>query len=683
MKSSDHPSQWQKKGVMLSVGALVAVVAALAVCEFQGWPFLRGPLERGLSQRLDRRVAFGDQFALHLLGSIRLSTNSLTMASPGSAPDMLNAVNTSIDIPYSTAFNLIRSKKEPMRITALLLDRLDANLTRDAQGKANWQLAPQAADPAASSSMALPRFDKLVVKSGRLQMQDEIVKLNLDAQLSTTEGDQTHGAAGGLLIDGKGSYLKRPFDLHIKSSGVLPLAASPDVAVSVPISVHASAGSSKFSFEGKGIDVLTLSTFDGALSLSGPSMAAVGDAAGLTLPTTSPFTLKGQLSRRGNVWTLQQTNLKVGGSQLGGAFTFDRGLKVPMLTGELTGSRFVLSDLAPAFGAQAPGTGNPPPPDGRVVPQRTFDIPSLKAMDASVKVKLKRVELGSLFAQPLEPLDGNLSLKSGVLTISDLQATTADGQVTGSVGLNGNPKPPLWDANVRWKGIRLEQWLSPRNQFAAKDQPNKTARDKGKQNRYVTGQLGGHALLHGQGNSASQMLGSMEGEAQAWVQDGMVSHLVVEAIGLDVAQALGVVVVGDDLMPMRCAVVRVKAHQGALTPEVAVVDTEDSTILVTGSLSLLDERLGLVMTSKPKDVSPLTLRSPLKVGGTFADPKFSLEPKPLGLKVISAIALGFINPLASLIPLIDLGEKTDGGCQVALSRLKGDQPKMNTKTTQQ
>ncbi|MDI1258321.1 AsmA family protein [Aquabacterium sp.] len=659
-----------KTGTLLVLGILTTAIATVAVCEYQGWPFLRGPLERTLSQKLQRRIVLGDQFSLHLLGAIRLSTNALTIGSPGSAPDLLNAVNARLDLPYSTVFGLMGvGPREPIRITSLELDRMDATLSRDVQGQANWQFAPKSAKPTDSPGLDLPRFDKLVVKAGRLQMQDDLMKLNLDAQVSTTEGDQAQGGSG-LLINGKGHYLKRPFDLRIKSSGVLPLAASPDSAMAVPITVEASAGQSKFRFNGQGVDVLTLSDLDGTLTLSGPSLAAVGDAVGVTLPTTTLFSLKGRLSKKGDVWSLKQTNLDVGTSQLGGSFTFDRRPKVPLLTGELTGSRFVLSDLAPAFGAQAPGAKNPPPPGGRVVPQRTFDIPSLHAMNADLKVRLKRVELGSLFARPLEPLDGQLKLQSGVLTISDLLASTADGRVNGRVSLDGNPKPPTWSADVHWQGIRLEQWLSPRNQFVGKEEL-----DKGAQSRYVTGQLGGHAKLHGQGNSASQMLATMDGDAQAWVQDGTVSHLVVEAIGLDVAQALGVVVIGDDLMPMHCAAVRVKAQQGALKPEVGVIDTKDSTILVSGSLSLVDESLDLVMTAKPKDFSPLTLRSPLRVQGTFADPKFRLEAKPLGLKVISAVALGFINPLASIIPLIDLGDKTDGGCQQALAKLKGDRPK--------
>jgi hypothetical protein len=71
----------------------------------------------------------------------------------------------------------------------------------------------------------------------------------------------------------------------------------------------------------------------------------------------------------------------------------------------------------------------------------------------------------------------------------------------------------------------------------------------------------------------------------------------------------------------------------------------------------------------------MTLRTPVKIEGTFAQPKVSLQAKPLGLKVISAVALGFVNPLAALIPLIDVGTPGDGGCQVALAQLKGDRPK--------
>jgi len=656
----------QRKGVLLALLVVAALIAGLAVCEYRGWPFLRAPLERGLGQRLDRRIDLGERFALHLLGAVRLSTNALVLGGVGNGPNLMEARDTRLELPYGTVFDLLRANRhEPLRITLLEVDGLNVALARDARGLANWHLTPEPQATANTPAVEMPRFGRLVVKDGRVQMQDDLLKLQLDAQVNTNEGDQVaSGSDAGLVVIGGGHYLKKPFDLSVKSGGLLPLAAASTTPVTVPITIKANAGPSRFTFVGQGSGLLTLSDLDGTLTLSGPSMAAVGDAVGVTLPTTTFFSLKGRLGKIGDVWSLRQADLRVGTSKLGGTFTFDRRTPVPLLTGELTGSRFVLGDLAPAFGAPAPGANNPAPPQGRVLPQRSFDIPSLHAMNARLKVKLQSVELGAVFAQALEPLDGDLSLQSGVLTITNLLARTADGQVSGQVKLNANPQPPLWDADVRWQGIKLEQWLSPRNEFAGKDTSP----------RYVTGQLGGHAQLHGQGNSAAQMLGSMDGVAQAWVQDGQVSHLMVEAVGLDVAQALGVIITGDKLLPMQCAVVRMKAQHGELKPEVAIVDTSDSTLLASGSLSLVDEKLDLLMTAKPKDISPLALRSPVTVQGTFAEPKVGLKAKPLGTKVVAAVALGFVNPLASIIPFIDVGKRGDGGCQQALNHLKGDRP---------
>ena len=41
------------------------------------------------------------------------------------------------------------------------------------------------------------------------------------------------------------------------------------------------------------------------------------------------------------------------------------------------------------------------------------------------------------------------------------------------------------------------------------------------------------------------MLASLDGTARLWVRDGTVSHLLVEAAGIDVAQALGVYIKGE------------------------------------------------------------------------------------------------------------------------------------------
>jgi AsmA family protein len=161
-----------------------------------------------------------------------------------------------------------------------------------------------------------------------------------------------------------------------------------------------------------------------------------------------------------------------------------------------------------------------------------------------------------------------------------------------------------------------------------------------------------------------------------WTQ-GTLSHLVVEAAGLDIAQGLGLLLRGDDALKVDCGAADLRVRDGRVTPQVFLVDTRDSTLWLTGGLSLADERLQLVAHVQPKDFSPLTLRTPLHIDGTLAAPVLSLEKGPLLRRVVPAVLLAMINPLAALIPLLDPGQ-TDApgvaGCQALATRARATAP---------
>jgi uncharacterized protein involved in outer membrane biogenesis len=189
----------------------------------------------------------------------------------------------------------------------------------------------------------------------------------------------------------------------------------------------------------------------------------------------------------------------------------------------------------------------------------------------------------------------------------------------------------------------------------------------------VSGQLKGLAQLRGQGASTAKLLASLNGTVDTWVADGRISHLVVEAIGLDVAKVLGIVITGDKPLPMNCAAAHLTASKGQVVPDTAVVDTPASTVLVSGNMSLVNERLALTVTAQPKSMSPLSLRTPLHVEGTFVNPHVTLDPNPLGIKVLASLALAAVNPLAALIPLVDVGDSDTNGCAQTLQRLRGNE----------
>jgi uncharacterized protein involved in outer membrane biogenesis len=678
------------------LAALALLILAFAVCEAIGWPFLRGPIERALTRGLARPVEIGRDFRLHLLGAVRIRGESLVIRAPAAGPllrdaagrprDFLDASGVALALPYSTVLALARGRHDrPLAVSSLDVASIDVGLVRSADGAANWHFGdPQRKDKAPPQ---LPQFDRLVVQNGRLHFDDAVTRVLLDVALKTDEGAtkaDAKAAAPRLEATASGRYRNSPVEARLESSGLLPLVAPQPSPV--PVTVRLKVGATQLDLDGRVGDVLRLASLDGRFHLVAPSLAAVGDSLGITLPTTAPFQMDGRIAKADALWSADIASLVLGSSRLRGAFRYDTAPARPRLTGQLGGSRLALPDLAPAFGA---------PPDKRqraalrqakerVLPQREFDIPSLAAMEADVTLKLDSFFLGTPQLESLAPLDGRLRLHDGRLSVEDLLARSAGGEVRGAFALDArDAKLPRWNADLRWSGIRLERFVKPRDTFR-KDADTKSKQQAGAAAPgYVAGALSGRAQLAGSGRSIAELLASLDGTTQMWVKDGEISHLVIEASGIDVAESLGLVVRGDAPLPMRCAVTRLTVKNGAVKPEVAVIDTADTTLVVSGGASLADEQLDLLVTARPRDMTPMALRGPLHIDGSFAHPQVHLDKQAIGLRVAAAAALATVAaPLASLLAFVDLGDEDKAVCSEAAARMQGKAPRAAVQSSQ-
>ena len=485
---------------------------------------------------------------------------------------------------------------------------------------------------------------------------------------------------------------KRLLEQRLQASGLLPLATSSADMPPVPMVLDLRVGQARLQLDGSARDVLRLTALDARFALDGPSLAALGDVLGATLPSTAPVSMRGQLRKDGAVWGVGVANLVVGKSRLRGDFRYDTTEAVPRLTGALAGERLSLPDLAPALGAKPPQRAKSKAARGardRLLPQRDFDVPSLRAMNADVKLSIDSVALGTEELANFAPLQGRVRLQDQVLQIEDLVARNSGGELRGALTLDArSEKQPLWHADVRWSGVQLERFVKTRNPRskeaprtagkAAGTPASKTAKQGAApgQGGYVSGVLGGAAKLRGSGRSVASMMASLDGSAQAWVSDGRVSHLLVELSGIDLAESLGLLVTGDDTLPVRCAVARFAVKDGVARPEVAVIDTPDTTLLVTGEISLVDERLALDVAARPKDMSLVALRGPVHVRGSFGKPQVELDKARMGLRLAAAAALAVVAaPVAGLLALVDLGESERAVCGDALAQIKGPAPK--------
>ena len=650
----------------MGLGALALMVAALAACEVAGWPFLATPVQQALSKMLKRDVQFNEGQAsggatVRFLGGLKVRLPHLQIAAPAwsERPYFLRATNAEMHVSY---VSLWRARQgQPLDIDLLRADHLVVHAERLADGRASWAFgdtAPKDPLPADDGKSVLPTVHDLQVLQGQLTFVDAPLKANITADLQLAEGMPSPAlqsgtppqplrlALQGLVARAQGTYGPARLTAHLRTSGVTPLLRSEGAAEPVPIVLELKSGQASLVFNGTVTDLFKLSRMNGVFRVTGPSLASVGDPLGVTLPSTGAFVLSGRVNKAGGVWNVVTDDATVGSSRLRGAMTYDTRPRVPLLSGRVTGPRLLLADLAPAIGgepgaAPAPPTGASSPSAARVLPDKEFDLPSLRTMNANVLMAFDRVELGSLFALPLQPLKTHLTLQDGKLHLNNLVARTADGNLSGQLALDGTGPIALWDADLRWSGVKLEEWLKqPRN---------------GGGPPYVSGSLVGRALLKGQGRSTAQILGSLDGVVTSSLRNGRVSHLAVEAAGLDIAQALGLLIKGDDLLPVSCALVDMQATQGVLRPRALVVDTGDSTLWADGSVSLKDETLDLRVVVTPKDFSPLSLRTPLFVKGAFKDPRISVDKGPLARKLGGAVLLALLNPLAALVPLLDSG----------------------------
>jgi hypothetical protein len=122
-------------------------------------------------------------------------------------------------------------------------------------------------------------------------------------------------------------------------------------------------------------------------------------------------------------------------------------------------------------------------------------------------------------------------------------------------------------------------------------------------------------------------------------------------------------------------VVDLHGQDGQLGVQTLVFDTTDTIIFGEGKLDLRNEQLDLVLTPVPKDFSPLSLRSFIRVGGSFT--KVSIFPDPLktGTKsLLAKIANVFMVLASAVVQPRDLWFGRDIDCDTLIAGLQKQDP---------
>ncbi|KAF0164170.1 MAG: AsmA protein [Rhodocyclaceae bacterium] len=624
-------------------GVLLApvVLAALLIAIF-GWNWLRGPIERMTTEQTGRVLAINGDLTVKFGWPLpRIRADAVSFANPVWAMEkqmvVADAVEVSIHLPQLLLRNIV--------LPEVRLERPIVFLEQAGDGRRNWLLDLNQQDEGARI-----RIDRLTLDRGRLGYDDTGQKTRIRAELSTSGAPP---AAAGVSFTAQGQYKGMPLKAHGNGGPVLGLR---DEATPYPLQTEFTVGHTAVKADGTITSLLKFSAVDMRVAVRGDSLAKLFPLLGIAFPETRAYATEGHLLHQAYTWRYEKFSGRIGGSDIAGTLQVDTGGKRPAMKGDLASKVLDIADLGPLIGARpgsveaakqaapaATPTAAPTPVLARVLPDMPFKTDRWDSVDAEVTLKAKTFRHAKEL--PLEDLVAHLSLRDSVLTLDPLDFGVAGGQLNAVISLDGRSDPIQAHAKVKARKILLSR-LFPTSELG------KTS----------IGQVNGNFDLTGKGNSVRQMLARSSGKVELVVAGGMISKLMMEKAGLHLWEILELKMAGDKLVKLRCAVAGFDVKQGNMQANALIFDTEVTTIIGTGSIDLGDEKLDLTLNQKTKYTSPLALRSPIYVRGSFARPVVEVDKGRVAARALGALALGLVNPLLTLIPLIDAGPGQDSDC---------------------
>ncbi|MEP6997263.1 MAG: AsmA family protein [Betaproteobacteria bacterium] len=624
------------------IPVVIATIVGIVLAFFE-WNWLRAPLASYLSAKVGRPVRIEGNFRVDLSTRPLLTAEYPTVgnATWGSDPLMASAQRVSLRL------NLRSLLIGPIAFYEVSLIRPRLLLEKGADGQENWEFG---------GAGALPRLGRLKIDDGLVHYRNPGAATDVSVNVSSS-GSAAVGATP-VHFSGSGLLRNNKFTIEGDAETLLSLEQSDQP---YRLDVKARAGDTSAHFDGS-ILPTRLDSADGMLTVQGRDLSQLYPIIPVPFPWTPPYRLNGRLKHNTAQWSFDRFTGKVGDSDLAGRFDVDpRGQRV-RVDADLVSQSLRFADLGGLVGlppsTATPSTKSPAQRkesaqrarSGRALPTKPYDSLHLRAVDARVRLKGKRFMTSEL---PLDDLNAVLDLHDGVLTLKPLDFGVAGGHVVSTLVMDAREKLFKTRGDITVRNVELSKILP-----------------KLKPPQGSAGKVGGQAHFVATGNSIADMLATSNGEAALISWGGEASELTIVLTNLDLARAAQLLLKGDEKATIRCVVADFVAENGRMTAKTLVIDTDAEKILGEGSIDFANERYDLTLNAQSKRPSLLALRGPIVVDGSFSSPQVHPAIGPIAARVASSLALGALNPLAALLPLIDTGGNKDADCRGLMQEAK-------------
>jgi uncharacterized protein involved in outer membrane biogenesis len=508
------------------------------------------------------------------------------------------------------------------------------NLERDQDGQVNWDLSILAGltqeATAPDDRSEFPLIDRLVLDESSISLIDAWNDLNLAGTI-----DIAHGGAGEeeqLMLDLEGDFAGDPLTIQLVGGSV---AALRERREPYPVELGVTSGDTRMSARGTIGDPIRLADFDLDMAITGPDLAMILPSLHPPLPSTPPYDLQGVVRRADAQWNIDSLQGIVGDTDIVGRLAVDVGRDRPFITGELTSERLDFDDLAALIGGQADTretaalrpAAAPAEDAGGLFPTRTLDTERLDRADVDLTWRARDITSDTL---PVTSADTRIELTDRRLVIELREVAAAEGRIAGEIAINARDEVPSSDIDLIFENLDLKPFFRD-TEFV----------------QQMGGRFSGALYLLGTGRSVAEVLSTADGSGQLGIASGTLSGLLIEAAGLDLVEALALVIGDDARVPIRCGRVDLVVEDGVARFDRAIVDTTDSTLIAGGSVGLGSAEVNLQIEAREKDFSLIDAASPVSITGTLRDIQFGIAE---------------LDPL----PFFEMGEQKDVRCEALL-----------------
>jgi AsmA family protein len=271
-------------------------------------------------------------------------------------------------------------------------------------------------------------------------------------------------------------------------------------------------------------------------------------------------------------------------------------------------------------------------------------LSALKGLDLALNVRLNRVEGNRL---PIGQGEIDLTLRDGVLRINPARFGFVAGTTLVHASADVRAQPPRSDLSVHADDVQLGEALNAMGASAP-----------------VTGELALLGKLQSSGDSAEQLVASLDGEIQFALQRGDIDLSVNLATADLVTWLLAGVQRGTRMLrgagartKLKCLVGHFTIKHGVATAQSLLVTTPLTQSTATGTINLVDRTIDLVVHLRARRASTFDPATVYRVHGPMDDPAVDFSRTGFVVHALVGLVMKPLDALGALLPLVS----DDGG----------------------